>query len=405
MAAPGMVPDPLDGFLGRIEEFVVANPELAGALAIVTVLVLVGAAFLYRWFTRSPGERLARVLGKADEVAILMHPNPDPDAMGAAIGVRELAEARGTTGSIYYAGQIRHQENRAFQTVLDLDFDRAEAAEDIEEDTLVLVDHNRPRGFTGTERLEPDVVVDHHPGDGTGTSFTDVRPDYGACSSIVAEYFESLSAEPGVRTNGRSRTDGGTTDRPNTPELRPSIATGMMYGIQADTDHLTKGCTPSEFAASSYLYSAADEELLHRIANPRMTAEVLETKAKAINERVINGSFAIADVGELSDLDAIPQAAEELIRLEGISAVVVYGSKDETIHLSGRSIDDRVHMGNILEAVFESVPMASAGGHARMGGGQVPISYLAGIGPKGVDADRARSDLRGRLFDALKGNV
>ncbi len=405
MAAPGLAAPRLDDLVREIEAFVGANPELVVAIAIAALLVLVGAGILLRRWRRTPGERLSRILGTYDEVAILMHPNPDPDAMGAAIGVRELAQARGTDTAIYYAGQIRHQQNRAFLTVLDLNFKNIDDAGDIDEDTLVLVDHNRPRGFTGASGLEPDLVIDHHPGDGEGSRFSDVRPQYGACSSIVAEYFQALSADSTVGTGEGSRTDGGITDRSGGPVLLTSIATGLMYGIQADTDHLTRGCTASEFAASSYLYPAIDEELLHRIANPQVTSEVLETKALAINERVTNGPFAIADVGEISDVDAIPQAAEELVRLEGISAVVVYGSKEGTIHLSGRSIDDRVHMGRTLEAVFESVPMASAGGHARMGGGQVPLSYLAGIGPESVDEDRARSDLRGRLFNALRGNV
>lgn len=403
MGVHGLSQTRLPEAVSSLETVARSNPELAIAAVLGLVALVIVAGLLFRWLRRGPADRLRRLLGKADDVGVLMHPNPDPDAMGAAIGVRELAESSGTPVTIYYPGQIRHQQNRAFQTVLDLEFEKITAANDIEEETVVLVDHNRPRGFTGAERIDPDIVIDHHPGEGEGRDFTDVRPEYGACASIVAEYFQALDAEP---LGGHvERTDGGQIVDAEVPALSESVATGLMYGIQADTDHLTKGCTPAEFSASSYLFPATDEDLLHRIANPQVTREVLEIKAKAINDRVINGSFAIADVGDVDDIDAIPQAADELVRLEGISAVVVYGSKDGTIHLSGRSIDDRVHMGRTLESVFESVPMASAGGHARMGGGQVPIQYLAGIGPDSVDEDRARSDLRGSLFNAMKGNV
>ena len=268
-----------------------------------------------------------------------------------------------------------------------------------------MVDHNEPRGFQGSGNLTPDVVIDHHPGDGTGKVFSDVREEYGACSTIIAEYLDVLDAEIDPTDNGGQRTDGGTQQDDTTPRLNPTIATGLLYGIQSDTNRLTKGCTAAEFSASSYLFPAIDSDKLRRIANPQVTSETLEIKAKAIQDRVTNGPFAISDVGEIEEIDAIAQSADELIRLEGISAVVVYGSKDGTIHLSGRSNDDRVHMGRVLEAVFEDVPMASAGGHARMGGGQVPIQYLAGIGPSAVNKDRARSDLRGMLFNAMKGNI
>lgn len=403
MGAPGAagVQDAVSGIATAARD----NPDLAAGAIVSVVILLVVFGLLLRRILRSDAARVRSILAKAEGVAILMHPNPDPDAMGAAIGIGELAQSGGTPSTIYYPGQIRHQQNRAFQTVLDLHFERISEAKEIEEETVVLVDHNRPRGFLGAERLRPDVVIDHHPGEGTGERFTDVRPEYGACASIVSEYFESLRADQVSRAADPNRTDGGEVVAAGGPRLSPSIATGLMYGIQADTDHLTKGCSDAEFSASSYLFPAANEDLLHRIANPQVTTEVLETKATAIRERKINGSFAIADVGEIDDVDAIPQAAEELVRLEGISAVVIYGSKDGTIHLSGRSVDDRVHMGRTLEAVFESVPMASAGGHARMGGGQVPLQYLAGIGPGGVEESRARSDLRGRLFNAMKGNL
>ena len=377
---------------------------IAGGL--IGLLLLLAVTYgIYRYVTRSRAAKLQKLLGSYDDVSIVMHPNPDPDAMGAAIGINELCASQGTDATIYYTGQIRRQENRAFETVLDLDFEKLKAADDLTEAAVVLVDHNQPRGFQGAEGLTPEIVIDHHPGNGTGSLFTDIRTDYGACATIIAEYFEDLDAIDGDSGENANLTDGGVETADGTPRLDQDIATGLLYGIQADTDHLTKGCSAAEFHASSYLFPKINEDTLDRIANPQVTTEMLEIKARSIQDRVINGSFAISDVGEISEVDAIPQAAEELVRLEGISAVVVYGSKDETIHLSGRSRDDRVHMGKTLEAVFESVPMASAGGHARMGGGQVPLQYLAGIGPSSVDTDRARSDLRGMLFNALKGNV
>lgn len=401
VAAVATFENAVDSVVGEIPD----DPLVIAGIVLALLVLLVGGIAIRRYLSRTPGDRLLKTLGRFEDVAIVMHPNPDPDAMGTAIGVKEIAAASGTPATIYYSGQIRHQENRAFRNVLDLDLERLDLAEELGEDGIVLVDHNAPRGFQGAGNITPDVVIDHHPGDGTGRSFTDVRDEYGACASIVAEYFEDLDAEFVLNGGGVEQTDGGAATGDGTPRLDTDIATGLLYGIQADTNHLTKGCSSAEFTASSYLFPAIDEDKLHRIANPQVTSETLEIKARAIQDRIINGSFAISDVGDVDEIDAIAQSAEELSRLEGISAVVVYGSKDGTIHLSGRSNDDRVHMGRTLDAVFEDVPMASAGGHARMGGGQVPIQYLAGIGPSAVDEDRARSDLRGMLFNAMKGNV
>ncbi len=372
-----------------------ADPLLATGVAVGVVVALVLVWVVIRRLRRTTGERFRRHLAGADSLAILMHPNPDPDAMACAIAVDALADAVGTEASIHYPGQIRHQENRAFETVLDLSFDRIERAADLEGETIALVDHNSPRGFTGAEDVSADLVVDHHPGGGTGREFTDVRTERGACASILADYFEEIGWTP----VGPDALETVPDDR---KILDPSLSTGLLYGIQSDTSHLTKGCSASEFSAAAYLYSGIDEDKLDRIANPEVDAEVLDVKARAITERSVRNAFAVSDVGKVSNVDAIPQAADELLRLEGITAVVVFGVSDGTVHLSGRSRDDRVHMGKTLRETIEDIPMADAGGHARMGGGQISLDHLEGLGPT---QGFTRSEFVDRLFDALNADL
>jgi len=100
-----------------------------------------------------------------------------------------LADQIGVDATVQYPGQIRHQENRAFQTVLNLELETIEHVSDLAAESVVLVDHNEPRGFAGADGVLPTAVIDHHPGDGSGEAFTDVRTDYGATASIIAEIF------------------------------------------------------------------------------------------------------------------------------------------------------------------------------------------------------------------------
>ncbi|WIV67063.1 DHH family phosphoesterase [Natrialbaceae archaeon AArc-T1-2] len=357
------------------------------SLAVVVVFVAVlGGWWLVRWFRRPVGIRLQRVLEGYDDVTVLMHPNPDPDSMASAMGVARIAESVDTDVTLQYAGEIRHQENRAFRTVLELDLETIETSTDLASEAVVLVDHNTARGFAGAQRIEPIGVVDHHPGNGTGTEFTDVRTDYGAASTIVVEYLQDI--------------DGIGDEDDDGPGISPELATGLLYGILSDTNHLTKGCSAAEFEAAAFLFPGIDEDLLDRIANPQVSDEVLQIKADAITDKRVEGSFAVCDVGQIGNVDAIPQAADELVQLEGVTAVVVYGENDGTLHLSGRSRDDRVHMGETLRHVVSDIPMASAGGHARMGGGQLSLDHMQGIGPSsGLDRD----EFEDRLFAALSG--
>ena len=368
-------------------------------VAIALVAVVGGVVAAYRWLRTTPGERFIELLADRETAVVLMHPNPDPDAMATAIGVAALGRQVDTEMTIQYPGQIRHQENRAFRTVLELGIESVDHVTELASESVILVDHNEPRGFDGCDGVLPLAVVDHHPGDGSGEAFTDVRTDYGAASSIVAGYFRDIGAVPVPADEHASET---AADR-----VVPSpTATGLLYGILADTQHLTVGAAAADFDAAAYLQPGVDEDKLDRIANPEVDAEVLEIKARAIAGRQTQGSFAVSDVGTITNADAIPQAADELIRLEGITAVVVIGEREGTIHLSGRSRDDRVHMGRALEQATVDAPTASAGGHARMGGGQIaPRTEVTDGGDTDHEPAMNRGTLVEAVFASLSGDV
>ena len=385
----------VSGALSEAEAFLRENPELV-VVAVLGVVVVLASTYALVRARRSAGAEFRRILADEEEITVLMHPNPDPDAMAAAIGVSSLASQLGVDAAIQYPGQIRHQENRAFRTVLDLELDRIDHVSDLASESVVLVDHNEARGFAGADGVLPTAVVDHHPGDGRGDEFTDVRTDYGATASVIAEYFDDIGAVPVPPDKHASETGSDLV-------LGTRAATGLLYGILTDTKHLTVGASEPDFASAAYVYPGVDQDQLDRIANPSVDAEVLEVKARAIAGRRIEGSFAVADVGGVNNVDAIPQAADELIQLEGVSAVVIIGERDGTIHLSGRSRDDRVHMGNAIDAVLSEVDNGNGGGHSRMGGGTItPTVDATDNGePDGMD----RNELADDMFRAMSGDV
>ncbi|WP_255196956.1 DHH family phosphoesterase [Halorarius litoreus] len=363
--------------LGRVLAVAVGDPLVLAAVGLGLLTAgIAGGWGIKRWL-EAPVDRLCRVLKRRDEVVVLMHPNPDPDAMASAMAVAHLAESVGTEVTLQHAGAVKHYQNQAFVATFDLEFEPIEDANWLACRDVVLVDHNEPRGFAGSRGLDPIAVLDHHPGEGTGTEFTDVRPDYGACATLLTEYLR---------------------DRAGDEPLPTPLATALLQGIQSDTHSLTRGCTPAEFEASAYLYSFADPQLLDQVATPSVPGEFLDVQARAITNRQVTEPVAISDVGEVETVDAIAAAADELLRLDGTDAVVVYGANDETLHLSARSSDAAIHVGKALREAVDDIPMASAGGHARMGGGQLSIPHLDGIGPgPGV----SRSELRQRLLDAM----
>ncbi|MES3517794.1 MAG: bifunctional oligoribonuclease/PAP phosphatase NrnA [Natronomonas sp.] len=358
------------------------DPTVTVSAVLVAAIALVGLVVLFRWYRRSEADRFVAAIEECDSVSILMHPDPDPDSMAAAMGVGALVEQAGTRATLQYPGKIRRSENRAFETVLDCSFDRIESADELAADTVVLVDHNSPRGFDGAEDLDPYAVVDHHPGNGDGEMFTDIRPDRGACAGIVGEYL---------------RDRGWTAEQDGGPTIPPELATALLYGIQSDTTAFTRGCTDAEFDVAAFLFPAADSGKLDRIAHPELDTETLEIKSRAIDRRTHDGPFLVSHVGSLSNREALAVAAEELVRLEGVTAAIVTGENDGALHISGRSRDDRVHMGKVLQTALSGIDGASAGGHSRMGGGQTPLPPPTGRG--------SHPQLTNRLFESMHGSV
>lgn len=354
-------------------------------IAVVALAILAGGALAYFYLTRTPADAFKRELQRHDTVDILLHPNPDPDAMACGHAAATIARSLGVNSRIVYPGQLRHDENRAFRTVLGIDLVRFEDAEDIRERPVVLVDHGSPRGFSASIQLDVIAVIDHHDDPPTTAEHVDVRSHYGACSTIFWEYLDDLGAVAEGETGSLV--------------IAQELATALAYGIHTDTNGLTRGVTAHDVKALEGLHNLVDDTALERIANPPVEPAVLDAKATAIENREIIGPYCVSDLGEIESADAVAITAEELVTLEGVSTAVTIGNLNGTLHLSGRSIDDRVHIGEALERSMRAVPGASAGGHARMGGAQVTIDALDGIGPNtGIE----RHELPERLISTLR---
>jgi len=74
------------------------------------------------------GNRLARWLkGIRDKkLAIVIHDNPDPDAISSGLALKEIAKSLGVEANILYHGRIGHQENKAFVNLLGIDLGKIE---------------------------------------------------------------------------------------------------------------------------------------------------------------------------------------------------------------------------------------------------------------------------------------
>jgi nanoRNase/pAp phosphatase (c-di-AMP/oligoRNAs hydrolase) len=299
--------------------------------------------------------RLWRVLRSIDgPLAVVAHDNPDPDAIASAFALEKIATAAGCETDICYFGAITHQQNRAMVNLLDLDMRELEEGNIAEYGGVALVDHSRPGVNDQLPQDTPvDVLIDHHPPRApVEARFVDLRSDVGATSTLLVEYLRQLGIE-----------------------VDETVATALLYGIRIDTKNFKREVSTVDFEAAAFLLPFVDDSILEQVESPSMSAETIETMARAISNREVRGSVLVSYIDDLHERDALAQSADQLLDIEGVQTTLVYGIIDGTVYCSGRTRGGDVDLGETLRDAFNQI--GSAGGHAGMAGAQIPLGLLS----------------------------
>lgn len=323
---------------------------------------------------------LESVLEDAESLVIVSHDNPDPDSLASAVALEAIADACGLEEvTIAYGGELSHQQNRAFVNLLEVDVRRIDGIDLDEYDCVAFVDHSRPGANTEVPRsIEPEIVVDHHPDGVVDATFADVRADYGSTATIFVEYLTELDVPVTTR-----------------------VASALLFALHRERLDFVREPTEREYEAALSVYPDADLEVLEQLYGTAFSPATIDAIGRAIATRERRGSSLVACVGRTAETDALPQAADYLLNVEGIDTVLAYGIVGDRIRMSGRSFDPRVHMGETLKAAFGS--LGSVGGHHDMAGGHIDLGLFADRSDDGEAVlEFVSARIERRFFDALK---
>jgi len=307
----------------------------------------------YAETTAAGVEAIVRLCRRRGTVGILMQDNPDPDALGSAMALRALVQTlTGKRAAIIFRGVCGRAENRAMMRLLNIDARQVEHTELKSFKTLCLVDVQPHAGNVGFFKSRaPDIVIDHHvlPDKKMWKAeFSDVRPHYGATTTILYEYLTAAGIKPNA-----------------------DLATAMFYGIQSDTQSLGRDAYPADIHAYQALFLLADKSKLARIHRAPVPMEYFQMLSDALEHGIVAGKTVISFMPRAYPAEMIAEVADLLMRLEGIRTAVVYGLHAGMIHLSVRSVDARGNAVNRIRRVVRDI--GSGGGHGSIAGGQIPI--------------------------------
>jgi nanoRNase/pAp phosphatase (c-di-AMP/oligoRNAs hydrolase) len=290
------------------------------------------------------------LLEPREKVGILLQPDPDPDGIAGGYALRALLGRKSPTAPLISFGEVKRPENRAMVQALGIEI-RTIRPEELEEfDALALVDV-QPTVFGESPParvLSVDVVIDHHPErSGYDAVIRDIRPSYGATSTILTEY---------IRAAGM--------------DLRPRLATALTYGIKSDTQLLGRETSPHDIAAFADLHRCHSPALLRRIERPALPEDALRALGRALSgSQVIDGIHVLV-LGRVRE-DVIPQVADLGLQAEGAEWAIAAGVVKSDLVFSVRNVGYVRAAGEVVRAVVEGLGIG--GGHRSMAKGIIPL--------------------------------
>ncbi|MGC8660763.1 MAG: DHH family phosphoesterase [Desulfomonilaceae bacterium] len=302
---------------------------------------------------------LGLILKRRDQkkILVLCHNNPDPDTIASAFGFSYLLRKKFHIKSVIgYGGRITRAENKAMVNTLRVPMVQL-GYEDLRFfTTIALVDAQPMTGnnlidFRASDQIL--VVVDHHPlrRASLRSPFIDVRPKYGATSTIIIEYLIAA-------------------------ELTPSryVANALVYGIKTDTNSLIRSCCKSDYYAFNYLSPISSPRVLGHIEKPSLPLDYFRDLERGLANTFVHRNVATCFVGKVKTDAIIPELADWLLRIEGVTYSLCMGEYDETMLISLRSTSRLQRAGLLLRRLVGKA--GSSGGHRDMAGGQIPLSKL-----------------------------
>ncbi|MBI4569497.1 MAG: DHH family phosphoesterase, partial [Planctomycetes bacterium] len=334
---------------------------------------------VHRDLTPLRAARFLRIVQRKRSIVILTHNTPDPDAIAGALGLEHLVRQRthGRTRCVVaYGGAIGRAENKAMIRALGIDIFPAELLDFGTFDLAILVDCRQGTENTALPpRFTPFIEFDHHL-ESAGRSralFADIRTSYGAVSTIVTEYLR----------HARLRV-------PHT------LATALLYGIKVDTLHFTRLAGPRDMDAYLYLFPRADKKLLAEIETPSRSRGYFACYRNAVDQARVHGPAVIVDMGEVAASEIVAEMADAFQRVAGTAYSLVMGRSDGALVLSLRTTDAKGNVGREVKALV--IPHGTAGGHAVMAGGKIPL-----LSTKPADEYRAHAARISRQLIASLG--
>jgi nanoRNase/pAp phosphatase (c-di-AMP/oligoRNAs hydrolase) len=299
--------------------------------------------------TKKKPQKLLELLQPEKHVFIQTHDFPDHDAVATAFALKHLLEIHEIESRIIYKGngQKSLQQNSLNEMTKKLSIPLQSADEYAlnEHNKIVIVDGAK-NNKNVTELIGDEIaIIDHHEvPEPDNVSFVDIRPQYGACSTILFSYYKDLKLD---------------IPRP--------IATALLIGLLVDTAQMTRGVSAHDVAAYSELYRVADNFFVNDTLRNKIQLKDLEFYKRAMNSIKIQHEIAFCYFPEGCNQTLLAIIGDFFLTLHEVSFVLLCARNGQVINFSLRSEKIQWNAGMIIQKMLKGIGFG--GGHQDMAGG------------------------------------
>lgn len=289
------------------------------------------------------------IFEKEDEVLVVI--NADPDALAFAMAVKRLLRYKVTSVTITHPNEIRRLNNVAMVERLKIPLVRLKEIKIADYSKTVMVD-SQPDHLPCFEKIKVDVIIDHHPVSGDwDAAFIDIRPEYGATSTMAVEYLRAAGMKPSV-----------------------ALATALFYGIKVDTQDFEQKSVLADGIAFRYLFNIANRDLVRKFELTDLRRSELKYFNIALSELKYSKRRYYSHIGRVRSPDVLVIVADFLNHVGEIDWVFVSGIHGEKLVVIFRCDGYRKSAGKLANRIFGS--LGSAGGHKGSARAEVPLKNL-----------------------------
>ena len=290
------------------------------------------------------------VFDKEDEVLICI--NADPDALACAIAIKRLLRYRVKNVVIAHPNEIRRLNNVSMVEMLKLPLERLGTVKLKDFTKKILVD-SQPNHLPCFEKIEFNAIIDHHPQSGDWQAqYVDIRPDYGAASTMLVEYLRAAGMKPSV-----------------------SLATALFYGIKVDTANFEKQSRLADGISFRYLFNIANRNLVRKFELTDLRRSELRYFNIALAELKYSKRRYYSHIGKVRSPDVLVIIADFLNHVGEIDWVFVSGIHGDKLVVIFRCDGYRKSAGKLASRTFGAI--GSAGGHKESARAEVPLKNLS----------------------------